>query len=44
MAEIIGADLREAIGKRLKASPDSSWDEIVFSLAEEAYEEEADES
>ena len=41
-AEIIGAELREAIGKRLKASPESSWDEIVFSLAEEAYEEEAD--
>ena len=32
--------LRDAIVEKLKESPESSWDEIVFGLAQDAYEEE----
>ena len=34
------SSLREVITKRLKKSPESSWDEIVFSLARSAQEKE----
>ena len=36
------SSLREVITERLKKSPESSWDEIVFSMARETYEGEAD--
>ena len=35
--KILGADLPEVITKRLKMSPESSWDEIVFDLARSAH-------
>ena len=41
-AEISGADLREVIAEKLKESPESSWDEIVFSLAKVTYKEGAE--
>mgnify|MGYP001174113411 CR=1 FL=1 len=36
------SSLREVITERLKKSPESSWDEIVFRLARDTYEGEAD--
>ncbi len=34
--------LRDTIVEKLKESPESSWDKVVFGLAQDAYDEEGD--